>query len=140
MGFAFAGSLAATAGAASLLAESGFAATPGSGSGGSVDDAATWSGSFFAGPAAAPGSGSGGGTDADCSAAGSSSPGNVKGAWAFFLSAAVAEAEGPDGGSAPGSGRPGSASVFPGASSCVSFALTFCTFAGSASGSFRYAS
>src|SRR5438309_4451066 len=117
MGFAFAGSLAATAGAASLLAGSGFAGTPGSGSGGSVDDAATLSGSFFAGPAATPGSRSGGGADADCSAAGDASrstPGNVKGASGFFLSAAE-----PEGGSTPGSGRPGSANVFPGASSCV---------------------
>ena len=139
MGFAFADSLAATAGAASLLAESGFAGTPGRGSGGSGDEAAT---SLFADAAGTPGSGSGGGSDAVWSAAGRSSPGNGRGASAFLLSAAELEAGGPEGGSAPGSVRPGpgSASDFPSASSCVSFALTFCTFAGSASGSFRYAS
>src|SRR2546429_5933055 len=65
IGFTFAGSLAATAGAASLLAGSGFAGTPGSGSGGSVGDAATFSGSLFPGPPVAPGTGNGAVNQAD---------------------------------------------------------------------------
>ena len=145
MGFAgFGGSFIATAGAASFLPVSGFAATPGSGSGGTGVADATLSGSFFAGAAAPPGNGSGGGRSlsfaADCAGAGdASSPGSGSIGSDFAVRRGAAGL-GAAAASAPGSVSPGPgrASISWGeASSWTSFALTFETFAGSASGSLR---